>query len=136
MASQNIQQLEKCVQHSSKNLSEMHLSSVALLLLLVLFSIQTLADTFHQQDFLIVYVSSFKMAFGMKEHALGWHPLLHVFNVLLASLVIAREGTGSFYAKQPSRVPAFPKEGTKDLGTSACLSCTTTKNRQVLAASF
>lgn len=114
----------------------MQLSSVVLLLLLVLFSIQTLADTFHQQDFLIVYASSFKMAFSMKEHALGWHPLLHVFNALLASLVIAREGTGSFCAKQPSRVPAFSKKVTKELGTLACLCCTTTKNSQVLAASF
>lgn len=119
MASRNIQQLKKCAQHSSKNLSERHLSSIALLLLLVLFSIQTLADSFHQQAFLIVYASSFKMAFSLKECALGWHPLFYVFNALLASLVIAREGTGSFYAKQPSRAPAFPKELTKDLGSLA-----------------
>lgn len=101
-----------------------------------MFFIQTLADSFHQQAFLIVYVSSFKMAFSLKEHALGWHPLLHVFNVLLASFVIAREGTGSLYAKQPSRVPAFPKEVIKDLGSIAHVSCTTIKNSQVLAANF
>lgn len=99
-------------------------------MLLVLFSLQTIADRFHQLALLIVYASSIKIAFSVKERALGWHQLLNAFNssVLLTSLVIAREATGSFHAKELSIVPAYPKEVVKDLGSLAYLSCTTTRN--------
>lgn len=83
-----------------------------------------MSESFHQLAALIVYACSIKIPFSLKNHVLGWHQLLNASNnsVLFFSFVLAKETAGSFHAKQPSIIPAFPKEVTKGLESLANLS--------------